>query len=1176
MKKSDIKAAGSELTKNLETGAIYITGSKGKGGSSHTAVEADNTLRSAAVVKVIEVISEGPIVGICGGARGILINSTPLMNADGTYNFPRVGWDYRVGLPSQDYMPGFASASAEVSVNAPLTQATPVIRTTTSVNIDAVKIAMQLPQGLTNQDVTTGDLNGSSVQFRVDVKLTASGAWRTYNNYTITGKTTSAYEAQYRIERPEGSGLWDVRIIRSTEDPGAAVKNQTTVARITEIIDVKLSYNDTAVIGLAIDAESVGSSIPTRSYMVKGKIVSVPTNYTEANIVGGAVGTTGTAYSGIWNGTFQQAWTQNPAWVLYDLLTHPRYGMGEFVSANDIDIYSFYDAAVYNDTLVSDGSGGLESRFTFGGNLLTQEDAGKILQLVAGSFRARLLQINGKWTVLQDRPTSPVRNISNSNVIDGQFVYKSTGLFERHTAFNVTWNNRADRYLQKISTEEDSTGIARYGYFPLDLAAFGATTEGQALRMAKWSLDTEQNQTETVSFKMGLNGFDLLPNDIFNLFDEDYTNVAGGGRIISVVGTTVVLDKPVTLVSGSVISLTLADGITIQAKPIVQTSGTVSTFTVGSAFSTAALEGADYIVTTSVAARQFKVLNLKFPSEMTVEVEALYHDPAKYSRVETGVSIPSEIFSNANAITSTVVVAPTDLTFLETAIVNPDTTITRSISTSWTASNLGSHAVGYQVRYSRNGETSTLLDTPFTMVSIPAVTDGTYDISVIAYDGAGRLCGTALTGSYIINSATAGTLGSVTNLHTKGTSLTTWNTDDLAFNWTANAGNTVPTQDYLVTIKTAGSVTLHNEYVTGTSFMYTLAAMLSDALLAGVTLTPSLLITVTPRDLFNRLGSAVSATFSNAAPAAPTLTLVAGASSVAITVSPCAEADYRGTNIYASTSTGFTPGAGNLVYSGTSNFFLLAGATPLVPLYVKAAHFDAYRTTGLSNSAEYSATPLASAAGAAGTNGDSYRVAYAVATVALLNQTPTTATTTGSTSFPAANAFGGSETWTAATTTLTAGQYQHRLDGIYSPSTGNTVWGKPYQASLKVGNLSAITADLGTITAGNITFDTAGYIKGGMTAYGIGTGFYAGYYLGSYVMSVGNSSSGFAWSGSTFTIKGDLVAGSININNKFMVDSAGVATIKSSTSGARLEMVNDVIRVYDENNILRVKLGNLA
>jgi hypothetical protein len=1205
MKKSEIKAKGSEYTTNLQTGEMFVTGSGGggKGGSAHVATEANNTLRSAAVVKVIEVISEGPIAGICGGARGILINNTPLQNADTTYNFPRVNWDYRVGLPSQSYMAGFASAANEVSVNATLILATPVVRTTTSVNIDSVKVAMLLPQGLTNQNTTNGDLNGSTVSFRIDVKLTSSGSWLLYNNYTINGKTVSPYEAQYRVDRPAGAGLWDIRVTRLTADPTANIKNQTTVARITEIIDVKLGYPDTAVIGLAIDAESVGSSIPIRSYMVKGKIVSVPNNYTEANIAGGTLGTTGTAYSGVWSGVFQQAWTQNPAWVLYDLLTNPRYGMGAYITVSDVDIYSFYDAAVYNDTLVPDGNGGLESRFTFGANLVTQEDAGKLLQLVAGAFRAKLIQINGKWTILQDRPSSPVRNITNSNIIDGQFVYKSTGLFERHTAFNIAWNNRSDRYLQKVSSVEDTVGIARYGYFPIDLAAFGATTEGQAIRMGKWALDSEQNQTETVTFKMGMNGFDLLPNDIFNLFDEDYTGIAGAGRIVSVTGTSVVLDKAVPLTIGSTLSVMLANGTTLESRAIVQTSGTLSSITVASAFSTAVLSRADYVVTTSAAvSRQFKVMNLRFPSDGVVDLECLYHDPSKYSRVELGINIPAPVFSTANAITNSVVLPPTALTFAETAVVNADMTVTRSILASWTAPTLGSFVTGYQVRYSRNGSSSILLDVPTTMVSLPVDADGVYTVNVVAYDGAGRVAGNSLAGTYTIDSNVAGVLGAVGSFFVKGTAALLWNTDDLTVSWLPNGANLTPTQDYLVVVKTAGGVELTREITTDTKYTYTLARNRADNLVLGNIPSSTIQITITPRDLFSRNGATVSATFVNGAPAAVTgLTVFAGTKAATIQWASATDVDVIGYLLWRGTTSTFTPSLSNLVCEGFLNSFTEVNLADSTTYYYKAAAYDIFSRntagTGLNISAaasgvtssgssinEYQLTGTlfrpndpslnsiswtagtayqsagsgagttwaVSAGNAAWTSGILY--IYYVSGASTLSATTNIVTATAANQVIVATYRGG--------VNFEAGYGRAYLDGSLvlagTVAASAIVAGSITATQLAATNLSGIFADLGTITAGNITVNTSGFIRGGQTAYATGTGFHLGYSGAAYKFSIGTGaagvmSAGLSWDGALLTIAGEVkslvLASGGNIRSGMTAYATGDGYFLENTAG---------------------------
>lgn len=945
---NEIVAVGSETVKNLDTDITYITGEKGKGGKAREAVEANNTLRSAAVLKVVEIISEGTIEGICGGAQGIYIDNTPLQNVDGSFNFPRVNWDFRVGLPDQDHMPGFSSASAELSVNAPVLKATPVVRSVTATNIDAARVTIQLPNGLSYQNTKNGDLLGHTVSFRVDTKPTASGAWQTYRSYTITGKTTTPYEAAYRIERPAGTGLWDVRVVRTSDDETLSTKrSNVTWARITEIIDAKLKYNDTALVGIAIDAESVGSSIPTRAYMVKGKIVSVPVNYDPLN----------KTYSGNWNGLFKQAWTDNPTWVLYDLMTNSRYGLGEYLTGNDIDLYSFYDSAVYNDGLVPDGNGYTEPRFTFSAAIVNQDDAGKLLTLVAGSFRSRLVQLNGKWTLLQDRPSSPVRNITNSNVKEGLFTYKSTGLFERHTAFNVAWNNLNDRYLLKVSTVEDVDGIARYGYFPTDVAAYGATREGQAIRAGKWALDTEQHQTELVTFDMSLNGFDLLPNDVFNLYDEDYTDLKGSGRLVSVVGTTVIIDKPLAITAGSSISVMLADGKTLESRTITQTSGTLSTFNITSGFSQSVLPQADYVVITTIAARQFKILNLRFPEEGVVSIDALYHDPNKYSRVELGINIPPEIFS-VSTLNNSIVRPPTSMVFQLVAVRNADTSITRTLQVSWTKATEGGAASSYFVSWSRNGDNATTLTTPQTAISIPVLADGTYTINVFAANGIGQVSGTSLEGTYIVDSEDAGGLGAVQNFYVKGTTGLEWNTDDMTLSWNKNIGDADLTQDYQITIKTLGNTVLWQEVIRTTEFTYTLSKNRADAAPHSLPPQSSLVVTVAPRDMFSRLSTPATFTFVNPPPLAPNISVEAGVKSVAINLSLPIQSDYKGSMIWMSTSASVAHSPENLIYDGPSTSFVKLSLTPGITYYFSAAQYDGFKDTTLNYTSTTSSVPL--------------------------------------------------------------------------------------------------------------------------------------------------------------------------------------------------------------------------
>ena len=963
------------------TEELLLEGSGGKGGGSGKgATEEPNSLRSSAVVHVVEVISEGEIVGICGGAQGVYINDTPLQASDASYNFPRASWSYRVGLPNQDYMTGFSAVESEVSISSPVTIATPVSRTTSAANVDAVKVTMQLPNGLYSQNTTTGDMSGTSVSFAIEKKLSSSGAWTDTKTFVIEGKTTSPYERQYRINRPTGSGTWDVRVVRVTVDStSSALKNATTFARLTEVLDVKdtiVQYNDTAVIGIAIDAETVGNQIPNRSYLVKGIKCQIPSNYDPV----------ARSYTGTWNGTFNVAWTDNPAWVLYDILTNDRYGLGEFISPAQVDKYSFYDAAVYNDGGwlgsstgawitggVPNGSGGYEPRFTFNGIINTREDALRVLQTVAGAFRAQLIYVNGLVTVLQDRPSSPVKLITKANVIDGMFDYKSSGLFERHTAFNVTYNDKKDRHLQRIVTIDASTQTgafqsqlvaaeAKYGYNPIDIAAFGCTNESQALRHGRWYADTELNQTEIASWKMSINGFDLMPGDIVKLYDEDYTMHVGGGRIVSVSGTTVNLDRAVPLTSGSTIEVLLADGITMETRNVVQTSGTLSTVTVNAAFSQSVLSGADYILKTTASPRQFKLMGIRQEEANIISVEAVFHDPSKYDRVETGVVVAGTLYSDATQLNCT---APTNLVFQDN-ITNIDGVIGRSLLISWGAPAIGA-AAQYSIMWRYNSGTwNSVTQHGSLAYEIQNANLGVYDVRIYAISAYGNQS-QPLSGTYTIGVGGGGTspLLAPTNLVEYNGYGTNFFSPDLQFKFTNPAGQasitTATLKDFEVRIIEPSTLTtLRTWYVDPVipggiaNSVYTYSMNQGDH---SNVANRAVRIQVRCRDTKNNLSAPIEVTFTNAAPAVPsTITAVAGYENVVITTADSTTPiDFNGMIVWGSTVSGFTPSISNVVYKSPGKIANLS-ASGSTTMFYRVAWFDTFSDQNLAISAEMSAT----------------------------------------------------------------------------------------------------------------------------------------------------------------------------------------------------------------------------
>lgn len=935
-----------------------IIGSK-KGGGGSAFYESDNTLQSTATVRVVEVVSEGLIKGLVDSGKSIYLNNTPIQNEDDTKNFGgKVTWDSREGTPDQKFMPGFPSASSEFNVGTNITFAAPVIYPTTSSNIDAVVVTISLPDGLASNNTEDNRLEGTSVELSVDTRLSA-GVWTQVKTIKITGKSTGVYEESHRIERAEGTGLWDVRINRVTEDNQTAVlRNATALSRVTEVIDVKKSYPNVAYFGLSVDAKTVSSSsVPVRSYLIDGLIVKVPSNWNPVTKV----------YTGVWNGTFKNAWTDNPAWVLYDLIAHPRYGLGDWVTEDLIDKYSFYDAAVYNDGGivcnssgvrvsggVSDGDGGFETRFTFNYQLMARQDASKWIQDIAGMMNAKVIWIGNKATLVQDRPASAVKLINTSNVVGGKFKYRSSTQQERATAVNVTWNNPNNYYQQEILTLDrfTTTGTVktmlenatdRYGYNTKDVTALGCTRRSQAERAGLWMLDTVLNQTETVSFTQFLNGYDLFPGDVVEQFDENYAGVQQAGRLLANSTTTSIkLDRPVTITAGTTIKL-LIGGDVVQ-KSVVQTSGTLSTVTITSALASAPPEYTDFIVTTTLSPRQFRITKAALAEDHTVNVEAVFHDPNKYARIEGGVVGETPIFS---VVPSPQITAPRTLLFREVS-VNEDNTITRRLNVSWQRPLTGK-VVSYVFKWQVSSGGWQSIETATPSVEIPSVVPGLYEVRVYAVGYQGFI-GTEATGSYRVSVSGGGAsgLGAVTLLKDQNSGSTSFASETINSTWTNPISNgsvtSVTLRDFEVKVFTTDDELLRTEYIPGVpagstqGYQYTMRKNRADG---GP--RRSVKIQVRCRDSKNDLSAANIVTFTNATPAAPTsLTVTPSYGSLQMTWLNPEDVDLAGVMVWMSTTNGFTPSAANLVFDGVGNAFTRTGISASVWYYIKVGTYDTF------------------------------------------------------------------------------------------------------------------------------------------------------------------------------------------------------------------------------------------
>lgn len=952
--------------KNKKTFAVY--GSK-KGGGGSTFREDENTLQTSQTVRSLFAIGEGPIGGLVDGARSIFINDTPLQNADGSFNFGgKIAWDDRVGTPSQPAMPGFPSASSEVLVGVEVTAAASATRSV-GADADAARVTIGLPQGLYEHKTDSNELVGGTVELAIDKKLSSSGTWAQERRIPISGKTTSPYAESYRVERPVGSGGWDIRVRRITPDNASAtLKNNTFWNSFTEIQDLRLEYENTAYVGVAIDAKDLGTSnIPTVGFEVYGLKVRVPSNYNPVT----------RAYSGVWDGTFKTEWTDNPAWHLYDLLTHPRYGLGQRITDVQVDKYSFYSAAVYNDQLVPDGKGGQQPRFTCNVPIQAREEALRVCQNLAGVMRAKIVWLGGRIALVQDRPTSSVRVLTKANVIDGEFSYASSTVSERFTAVHVTWNDPDANYMQRTSTVEAASDlISRYGYNATEEYAYGCTNEGQAIRFGKWYLDSVHNQTEFAKFKMSLNGFDLTVGDVVTIYDADYSGLQNAGRLLAgSTKTSIKLDRPVTLSPGSTIELRLPDG-SFETRSITQTSGTLDTITVTSPFSAAPEEYADYGVTTTVSPRKFRITKITQSEKNVIEIEALLYDANKYNRIELGISVPAPVFS---AVPDSVTSAPTDLTITE-RVYYVNNVLKRSLLVGWLRPSLG-NPTGYKIQYRINGGAWVYGDCPINYYEVADVPGGLFECRVVAISHVG-IKSPALEGEYgVVTTPTPGSdLLPVTGLAASETSTTTFQSVDLTIQFTNPTGNgtkPIALKDFEVKIIDPNTNNaIRAEYVgpvlPGETQTYTYSYA-SNRLDGGGTPRRTVRIEVRCRDANNRTSTATTATFTNPAPDIPSaISITPGIGSNKITYALPTDPDFKGVLVWRGTASNFTLSASTLVYDTTDNYIADNALTKGTTYYYRIAAYDQFAKSdsgsGLNVSAAISATPIGTGISSGPTN----------------------------------------------------------------------------------------------------------------------------------------------------------------------------------------------------------------
>ena len=753
---------------------IRGSGGGGKGGGGGSAPrEEDNTLFSTAKARMVDLVSEGEIQGLVNGEKSIFLDEAPLKDNDSNDNFSGYSYATRPGTNSQSYIAGFQGSEEQYTVGTEVKVSTgPTVISETTTTADAVRVTLFTPQ-LTHQE-SNGDLLGSKVEFKIELGYNG-GNYTTVKESSFEGKTTQRYERAFRFDIPSA---WkasmtsiNVRVTRVTADvDGAQTQNAIYFGTYTIIVDNKLTYPNSALMALEFDAKQF-NSIPTRGYEIKGLKIKIPSNYTtydhgSCSIAGvrrkdrciSQGGTwTGTnvgdnLYSGNWDGTFTTGWTANPAWVLYDICTDDRYGLGKWLEEAQLDKWALYEIGKYCDAVdssgnfagVDDGWGYKEARFTCNVYLQGREEAYKVLNDIASTMRSMLYWQQGALTPVQDAPRDPIMTFSDSNVIDGVFTYEGTSRKQRHNVAHVTWNNPDDFYRQHIEYVEDSEGItnANNEIFAIDLQAIGCTSQGQARRMGKWLLYTERYETEAVTFSTGMDGVSVRPGDNIYIADSFKAGVRYGGRVSSgSTTTTIQLDNATSVTSGQSYRLSIlhteeacvisgaksahttkedcinADGkwapfVWTETKTVntVSTSEDVTSLTVTSAFENAPTSGLMWILEEigSVEAQTFKVLSVREAGPNIYEISALKHYEQKYDVVESNIDFSDKSTSNLPD-PSDPIPAPGDLTISEELYVDSTNNIKNRATFSWsTPKTAGTtqnypYVGSYYVEYRRKG-----------------------------------------------------------------------------------------------------------------------------------------------------------------------------------------------------------------------------------------------------------------------------------------------------------------------------------------------------------------------------------------------------------------------------------------------------------------------------------------
>jgi len=697
----------------LIQGATLIQGRKGGGGSAHTPVEEPDDLLSVAKLKMLLAISEGEIQGELT-AQQIYLNDTPLANDDGSYNFTGVKWEFRTGTQDQAYIQGLPEIDNELSIGVQVKAASPWVRQFTDLNLDAVRVKLSLPVQYAYKD--NGDMVGTVTRYAIDLSVDG-GAWKTVVNGTFDGKTTSEYQRDHRIDLPTASSGWSVRVRRITPDSTSSkLVNAFSVFSVAEVIDSKLRYPNTALLYVELDSSQFNGSVPKTTCKPKGKVVRVPTTYDPVT----------RTYNGTWTGDFKLAYTNNPAWIFYDLVLDEIYGMGNRVDATMIDKWELYSIAQYCDEKVPNGAGGTEPRFTCNVYIQSQQDAYNVLKDISAIFRGITFWGNDQIYVKADVPQNDVDFVYHaSNVIDGLFTYAGGTYKNRYTSCQVSWSDPQNHYSDTIEGVYDTDLVQRYGVNETQLTAIGCTSQSEAHRRGRWAI-LSNAKDGTISFGVGLDGYIPLPAEIIGVADPFRAARQNGGRLSAVNGLSFTLDRTVDYGAGDRLVLNLPDG-TAQTRTIASVSAEKKPVKVSTAFSQVPVKGAVWAIDSdNLAIQYFRVTSITSNDDGTFTVSGVQHDPNKYRYIDDGVKIdPAPITVTPPGVMK----APQNILITETDHVAQGLTVA-SMQVTWDKVD---NAIRYAAQWRKdNGDWVNVGQVSSQGFTIQGIYTGVYDVRVRA------------------------------------------------------------------------------------------------------------------------------------------------------------------------------------------------------------------------------------------------------------------------------------------------------------------------------------------------------------------------------------------------------------------------------------------------------------